>query len=602
MSGPAEVVPLAVPARMVNEVVYCPRLMYLEWVQGEFLDNHFTVDGRTVHKRADRPGGTMPEPSGKRDDKDDTKDERDGEAGPDTDPERPAVARAVWLTSEDLGLTAKIDILESEDGSTVTPVEYKRGRPPNLPEGAYLPERVQLCAQVLLLRAHGYRCDDGVIYFAAARRRVTIAMDEILVAATHEAIALARRVAANPAPPPPLIDSPKCHGCSLAPICLPDEITFLTRTDIDEIRKDAEGAQPGPDTASPAPATDELALRRLHPSRDHRLPLYVQEHGARVGITQGRLRVIRRDGDVVEAQLPHTSQVSLFGYAQITTQALHALFRAQVPVSFFTSGGYFVGTAHGMASKNVELRVAQHRMADRPAVCLKLAAGMVASKIQNSRTLLRRNAGEVDEEALKTLKRQARRAGEAASLEELLGIEGTAARVYFQAFRSMLKGSEAGALGFDFTGRNRRPPRDPVNALLSFAYSLLTRDLAVTLATVGLDPMRGFYHQLRFGRPSLALDLMEELRPIIGDSVVVSAVNNGVIGESDFVRSPVSVTLSSAGRKRFLRAYERRMDQLVTHPVFGYRISYRRVLEVQARLFSRFLLGEIQEYPRFNTR
>jgi CRISP-associated protein Cas1 len=166
----------------------------------------------------------------------------------------------------------------------------------------------------------------------------------------------------------------------------------------------------------------------------------------------------------------------------------------------------------------------------------------------------------------------------------------------------MLKGSDEVRAAFDLDGRNRRPPRDPVNALLSMVYSLLAKDLAVTLGAVGLDPLLGFYHQPRFGRPALALDLMEEFRPILADSVVVGAINTGAITPEDFLSAAGSVALRPAGRKKMLLAYERRMDQLVAHPVFGYRVSYRRILEVQARLLARVLLGEIEAYPSFRTR
>jgi CRISPR-associated protein Cas1 len=166
----------------------------------------------------------------------------------------------------------------------------------------------------------------------------------------------------------------------------------------------------------------------------------------------------------------------------------------------------------------------------------------------------------------------------------------------------MLRPDEEAALDFDFDGRNRRPPRDPVNALLSLAYALLTKDLAFVTAAVGLDPYLGFYHQPRYGRPALALDLMEEFRPLVADSVVLSAVNTGIVRPADFVRRGGAAALTPSGRARFLRAYERRMDELITPPVFGYRISYRRVLEVQVRLFARYLAGEIAEYPAFATR
>lgn len=155
---------------------------------------------------------------------------------------------------------------------------------------------------------------------------------------------------------------------------------------------------------------------------------------------------------------------------------------------------------------------------------------------------------------------------------------------------------------FHFECRNRRPPRDPVNALLSFAYAMLTKDMAITLLSVGFDPYLGFYHSPRYGRPSLALDLMEEFRPLIGDSVVIGAINNGEVDEVSFVHRAGAASLTEDGRRKFLEAYERRMDTLVTHPIFGYRISYRRLLEVQARLLARYITAEIKRYPAFRTR
>jgi CRISPR-associated protein Cas1 len=155
---------------------------------------------------------------------------------------------------------------------------------------------------------------------------------------------------------------------------------------------------------------------------------------------------------------------------------------------------------------------------------------------------------------------------------------------------------------FDFAGRNRRPPRDAVNALLSLAYSLLGKDLTIACYAVGFDPYLGFYHQPRFGRPALALDLMEPFRPLIADSAVLSAINTRMVTPRDFVQAGPGVALTANGRKSFFRAYELRMDTLVTHPLFEYRVSYRRLLEIQARLLARVLEGEIAEYPVFVTR
>lgn len=547
-----------VPARMLNEVLYCERLMALEWVQGEFADNAFTLEGRAVHVRADEPRGELPAPG---------------------DASKPYEARSVWLSSEELGVTAKIDIVEGGGDGDAVPIEYKRGKAPDVPEGAHLPERAQIAAQVLLLRAGGYRCGHGEIYFAGSKRRVAITIDDAIVATVHAAVKRAREIAASGQLPAPLEDSPKCDGCSLAGICLPDETNALTRHAPEE--------QP------------RTPLRRLTPARDDRLPVYVTEAGAKVGVDGDELVIRSRDGEATRARIGDTSHVSLFGNTQISSQALQKLFDRGIGVTFLSAAGWLRGRAEGLGSNNIELRVAQHRVAADAAASLRLAKAFVEAKIRNGRTMLRRNHESPPPVALFELEQLARKALEAERAESLLGIEGTAARAYFGAFGGMLKGmGEA----FDLDGRNRRPPRDPVNALLSFSYSLVARDVAVALGDAGLDPMLGFYHRPRFGRPALALDMMEELRPILADSVVVTAINTGVVTRGDFVERAGAFALTPAGRRSIILAYERRLDQELTHPVFGYRISAKRMLEVQARLLGRYLLGEIPEYPQLRPR
>jgi CRISPR-associated protein Cas1 len=152
------------------------------------------------------------------------------------------------------------------------------------------------------------------------------------------------------------------------------------------------------------------------------------------------------------------------------------------------------------------------------------------------------------------------------------------------------------------TSRTARPPRDPVNALLSFAYSLLAKDLTIICAAIGFDPFIGFFHQPRFGRPALALDLMEGFRPLVADSAVLTAINTRMVNEGDFIRAGDAVALTPGGRKGFIRAFEQRIDTLVTHPLFGYRVTYRRVFEIQARLLARYVSGEVLRYPGFETR
>lgn len=550
-------VPDLVPARMVNEFTYCPRLFHLEWVQSRFADNLDTEEGAYVHRVVDEPGGRVPDP----DHADELK-----------------VARSVPLSSSTLGLVAVVDLLEPDatDGDRVVPVDYKKGAPADNPHQAWPPERIQLCVQGLLLRDAGYRCDHGYLYFNATRTRVRVDFDDELVADTLRAIRDLRAVATADTPPPPLVDSPKCPRCSLVGLCLPDETNLLN----DRI------------TRRP---------RRLLPSRNDALPLHITEPGTYLGKDQGLLTVSVKGRRIHEVRLIDVSQLCVYGNVQVSTQLLRELMDRDVPIAHFTGGGWFSGVTHGLPSKHVELRIRQAATVAQGG--LDLARHVVAGKIANGRVLLRRNAKDPVDDALDRLAVAVRRAQEAPSVSTLLGIEGAAARTYFEAFPALL-GPHARFPGtaFSFDGRNRRPPTDAVNCLLSFGYALLTKDLTVTTFLVGFDPYMGFYHRPRYGRPALALDLAEEFRPLIVDSTVVSVINNGEIRPNHFVERGPGVSLTKDGRKVFLRAYERRLETEVTHPVFGYKISYRRVLEVQARMLGAVLMGEVPTYRPFRTR
>lgn len=545
--------PDLVPARMVNEFTYCPRLFFLEWVQARWADNLDTVEGSDAHRRVDRPTGRAPLP----------------------DEGALKAARSVEVSSTELGLVAKIDLIEG-DGGVVRPVDTKRGTPPNIPEGAWEPERVQLCVQGLLLREAGFSCDEGVLYFATARRRVDVAFTDQLVSRTLELLDELRTVATHDTPPPPLVDSPKCPRCSLVGICLPDETNALA-------------------------ARSDLPVRRLLPKDPAPRPLYVSEQGTYVRKKGGRVEVQKDDQALDSIRLLDISQLCLFGNVQISTQLLRELFSREVPILWFTYGGWFAGMAAGLPSKHVELRRRQVAIAHQGG--LGIARRLVEGKIRNTRTLLRRNTREPVRATLESLRELALHATEAQSTETLLGVEGAAARLYFSSFLGMLReGERMPGAAFTFEGRNRRPPKDPVNCLLSYAYMLLVKDLTATAFSVGFDPYLGFYHRPRFGRPALALDLAEEFRPLIAESVVINLINNGEIGAPDFIVRAGGVNLTAGGRRTVLRSYDRRLDVEVRHPTFGYRITYRRVLEVQTRVLAAHVLGEIPEYVPFMTR
>lgn len=553
-------VPDLVPARMLNAFAYCPRSAYLEWVQNEFADNADTVDGRFQHRRVDQ---AVP-------------DDVPGAEGTEAGNAETIHARSVMLSGPESGFIARMDLLELE-GRVATPVDYKRGKVPALPERSWEPERVQLCVAGLILRENGFECDRGVIYFVESKTRVEVEFGDELVSRTKALAAELRDTVLAGKIPPPLADSPKCPRCSLVGICLPDETNALS----DEAGRGSAGE-----------------TRRLVPARDDCLGLYVHEQGALIG-KQGEVLQVRGSGQVLaELRLLDTSHVSVFGNVQISTQALRELAQRGIPIAYFSHGGWFYGITQGMAHKNVELRIKQYQGALHPETSLRVARRFVAGKIRNCRTLLRRNHAAPPPEAISDLARLATQALAAKSPATLLGIEGAAARCYFGHFAGMLKEASR----FDFTHRNRRPPKDAVNAVLSFVYALLVKDLTITALRVGFDPYLGFFHRPRYGRPALALDLAEEFRPLIGDSVVLTVLNTKELGETDFVSRAGAVVLSPAGRKKVIAAYERRMDALIVHPVFRYSVSYRRVLEVQARLLSRVLLGELPAYPMFTTR
>lgn len=543
--GAAAAVPPLIPARMLNEFTYCPRLAYLMWVQQEWAESADTLDGKHAHRRVDR------------------------------EPESLARIhqRSVALSSEALGLTAVLDLIEQK-GGRARPVDYKRGKKPPIREGAWEPERVQLCAQGLLLREHGIACHEGVLYYVASKERVRVRFTHQLVARTRELLAEMRRTLAAGALPPPLEDSPKCPRCSLVAICLPEEVRFLARG--------------GP-------------VRPLAVAEPGTHPLIAQEPGARVRLSGERLLVERNRETVAAARLEETSQVVLMGGAGISSAALNDCCRRGIPVLHMSGTGWFYGVTHGLPHKNVEIRIEQFAAARDPDRALPVARRLIAAKILNSRVLLRRN-GHAPASDLRQLKALAADAGHAPNSETLLGLEGAAGRLYFAHFSTLLKGAAAAGAAFDFETRNRHPPKDPINALLSFAYALLVKDWMVTLHAVGLDPMMGLYHQPRYGKPALALDLMEPFRPVVADSVVAGVLNNGEIGGDDFIDTLGGVLIKPAARKKLLAAYERRLAQKVRHPVFGYRATYRRIFELEARLLGRYLLGELAAYPSFEVR
>ncbi|MFT4215790.1 MAG: CRISPR-associated endonuclease Cas1 [Micropruina sp.] len=556
MDEPLEPDPLPdlLPARMLNEFVYCPRLFYLEWVDHRWADNADTAQGRFVHRGVDRDGPPMPPPEAV---------------------EEMQRARSVQLEDQRLGVVAVIDRVDHSDG-TVSPVDFKKGSPD--PDGRAWPaDEMQVFVQAAVLRGSGYLVREAIIYYVATNQRVVIPVPEDVEDRVLDTALAAREIAAQARPPLPLVDSPKCPRCSLVTLCLPDEVNrSLQRT--------------------------ELPPRRIVPrDPDHR-PVYVTEQGAYVGVKGGRLVVRFKQTEIASVRLIDVAQLCVYGHVQVSTEALARLWTQGSPVLWFSYGGWLNGWAQGEPHRYVELRRRQIIVHGQGG--LGIAGAMLAGKIRNARTLLRRNSREpIPHAVMETLKAMERQVTTATTVGSMMGYEGTAARTYFSQFTSMLSDRESDiALSFSEGGRNRRPPRDPVNCLLSFVYGLLLKDLVAVCLGVGLDPFIGILHAPRFGRPSLALDLAEEFRPLIADSVVLQVLNNGEVKRTDFLSRSRGVMLTPEGRRTVIAAYERRLEMTVRHPQFGYQISYRRVMDVQARVLAAVMIGELPAYRAMTTR
>ncbi|MGH9470845.1 MAG: CRISPR-associated endonuclease Cas4g/Cas1g, partial [Terriglobia bacterium] len=487
---PRRDLPDYLPARMVNEFVYCPRLFFYEWVDGVFRESVDTVEGKFQHKRVDAKASELPKP--------------------DAVGEEKIESRSVTLSSEEHRVIAKIDLVEAE-GGLVTPVDYKHGRPKETDAGLELwpSDRIQLAVQGLVLRENGYRCEEGVAYYVRTRQRVRVAFDAELMREAGDVIARAWKLARAGEIPPPLEDSPKCPGCSLVGICLPDETNSLRGAPRGAIASwpgsqalqlDLFEELAGAGSSAPEPAE----ARQLVTPRDDLRPLYLNVQGLRVGKSGNVLQMREKDELKQEVRIGEICQVNLMGNVQVSTQAIQSLCEAAKPICYFSQGGWFYGITTGLNSKNIFLRRAQFRLAGEEWFQLALARRLVAGKIRNQRTMLQRNHLEPGAQSLMALKQMCEQAERAASLEQLLGIEGNGARIYFADFAGMIKlepndDGDAAQFRFDFAGRNRRPPRDAVNAMLSLGYSLLAKDFTIACYAVGFDPYMGFYHQPRFG-------------------------------------------------------------------------------------------------------
>lgn len=566
------------PARNVAEFAYCPRLFYFIQVEGIFVPSSDTEKGLAVHRRVDKPS-IFPQRV---------------EPGADG-PERPRAVRSLVLSSGSLGLTATLDLARIA-GQTAVPIEYRKGHPQRIPIAvsddesgeseqpshqqvqAWPTDRIQVGLQALLLEEAGYCVSEAVIYYAEEKRKLSISIDANLKAEALHVLENAKQCAQGPRPLP-LINDSRCPRCSLQPICLPDEVNYQR----------AQVSNSG------------LTPRRIWPPRDDGIHVVAQKDGVKIGVRGMELRITDRNGALAKTvPLANLESLSVLGSVQLTTQAIHTLTDMNTPIAFLSTAGRLVAMIDPLDSVSAEIRRSQIRKLDSTEVCLELARALVSAKIINQRTLLLRNHSNLSAGVASALAKEAKSAARADSLDAVRGHEGQAAALYFGHFSGMFKGSLAEE--FDSHGRKRRPPPDPINACLSLGYSMLTHECVAALRLARLEPAIGGFHVSKPGRPAFALDLMEPFRPLIADSVAITCFNRSELTEGHFLRSSAGCSLTDSGRRSFFTALGRRMDTEVSHPVFEYRLSYRRMIVLHARMIAAWFTGEIPTLSFLTTR
>lgn len=331
---------------------------------------------------------------------------------------------------------------------------------------------------------------------------------------------------------------------------------------------------------------------------------YLSKDGANVVVSQDNSVVFR-------IPVQNLESINTFAYQGASPGLMKLCVDNNVALSFFSPSGRFIARIQGPVTGNILLRHKQFHSFNDPDFCLRLAQISVASKIANARTSLRRFVRDYPDNdgipivtaTTDQLKRSLVSTSRTNDIDELRGIEGEAAALYFSVFDKLIL-SKADI--FYFSTRNRRPPRDPVNAMLSFGYAILTNDCVAALEGVGLDPQLGFMHSMRPGRKSLALDLMEEFRSYIVDRLVLSMINMKQISKADFTihydeldKSPTSVLLNDDGRKKYIEAWQKKKKKEIEHPFLGEKVQIGLLPYLQAQLLSRYLRGDLDDYPAF---
>lgn len=520
---------------------YCPRLYYLEEVEQLYTQDGAVFAGRRLHGELEK--------------------DEEGDW------------QQFVLENEDLGLRGKVDALRTRNGQTI-PYEHKRGRcyrdRNNKPQ-AWESDRIQVLAYACLIEVElGITIPEGRVRYHTDNVMVHVPLDDQGRQDVRDCIAKARQLRTTPTRPPVATNERLCARCSLAPVCLPEEARL------------AQGK------------TEQVV--RLFPEDDERQVVHVTEAGTRISKSGDQFKITKRNGQTTHLPSRQVSQIVVHSFAQLSTQAIYFCAEQEVGIHFISGGGRYLASLDTRQG-SIQRRVQQYRALSDPAQVLQLARQLVACRGQSQRKFLMRGLRSADqhrealEQAISQMQKTLKSVPTAPSLPSLLGVEGNLAALYFGAVPHLI--SDTLPLAMHFCGRNRRPPKDRFNALLSFGYSLLLKDVMNAILTVGLEPALGFYHQPRTQAPPLALDLMEIFRVPLVDMPVMASVNrNQWDVDADFNVQRDQVWLSDTGRRKFISLYERRKEEKWKHPVTQYSLTYRRLIELEVRLLEKEWMGE----------
>lgn len=475
--------------------------------------------------------------------------------------------RGVEVASERLGIVGRCDQVDLDDDGRAVVVEYK-ATPVRRRAEVTPPMAIQLTLQAEALRDSGTDVVGAAVYFTEHQVRLPVPIGPAEIAEAVEQVRLTADLLATPTAPEPLEDDPRCTRCSHAGICLPDERRL-------------------------APVQ-----RRVLVSDPDSQVLHVATPGARASIRSGRIRVEKAHELIGSVPIERIQALVVHGNIDVSSGLIRELLWRGNPIVWCSGTGRVIGWASTARTPNGGPRVRQHVASNTGH--LGLACQFVSAKICNQATLLRRHSSA--SETVASLRTLQRRALAATSIGQLYGIEGDAAARYFAQFASMFSARVRSTNALTFDTRNRRPARDPVNAALNFCYGLLLADLIRAVVATGLDPHAGFLHSSERNKPALALDLCEEFRAPVADSAVIGAFNNAEVSPADFSTVTGSTRLRDKGRIALIEAYERRVAIEFVHPVFRYRVTWRRAMEIQARLVLGVIDGTQVAYRGITTR